>query len=551
VLAARIDRLPAAQKALLQTAAVIGRTFTDAILAKATGQSGEELETALQGLRAAEFVQEVHLHPVAEYRFWHPLTQEVAYATLLAGRRVRIHAAVAEALAYREAGRLDELSAVLAWHWERAERPLEAARWSLRAAGFAQRSDLNDALRRWGGVVDLLERVEDSPAKALLGVRARVRLLQYGADLGVAPEEVERLHAEGRAEAQRVGDTTLLGLVEAGAGTPKLYRGDIQGALKHYLEAARLADETEDRELQAALLWRPAFVLIWAGPLAEGLAWVDRAIEAAAGQAGRGATFLGFSPLAVAQFARSVLHARMGRLAEAREEVERALALARDRAENEVLPWILADLSHVIWLTGEGEMLGPAQEAVRLAEDTGYVSMLTRSLEALAVAELAAGRPARAVATCERALAGTRERGHDLFVTTVLVHLARARLASGDPVGAVAAADEAVALAHRQGARVVECLALLIRAQVARVMAGPGACPDAAHADLQAALRLVTETGAKAYEPFIHEEVGRLENDRDELNEALRLFSDIGATGHVRRLEEELAGPGPLSGHRG
>src|SRR5207237_7445738 len=106
VLAARIDRLPAEHKVVLQTAAVIGRTFSEPVLAKVTTLTGE-LEETLAALCAAELIQEVQRRPVAEYRFWHPLTQEVAYRSLLTERRARLHGAVARAIVELEPERLD------------------------------------------------------------------------------------------------------------------------------------------------------------------------------------------------------------------------------------------------------------------------------------------------------------------------------------------------------------------------------------------------------------------------------------------------------------
>jgi hypothetical protein len=73
-------------------------------------------------------------------------------------------------------------------------------------------------------------------------------------------------------------------------------------------------------------------------------------------------------------------------------------------------------------------------------------------------------------------------------------------------------------------------------------MRATGGARDAILADLDAALALVPETGALTYEPFIREELGRLRSDENELREALQLYSAIGATGHARRLEAELAG---------
>ena len=60
-------------------------------------------------------------------------------------------------------------------------------------------------------------------------------------------------------------------------------------------------------------------------------------------------------------------------------------------------------------------------------------------------------------------------------------------------------------------------------------------------ADLNAALSLAHETGALVYEPFIREELGRLQGNDLELREASRLFCAMGAVGHARRLEAYLA----------
>src|SRR5205085_6825715 len=102
VLAARIDRLPAEHKRVLQTAAVIGRTFSHTVLATVTHLEDQTLEDVLRALCAAELLQQGKCDPVAEYRFWHPLTQEVAYRSLLGERRTRLHGAVARAIVDEE-----------------------------------------------------------------------------------------------------------------------------------------------------------------------------------------------------------------------------------------------------------------------------------------------------------------------------------------------------------------------------------------------------------------------------------------------------------------
>jgi tetratricopeptide (TPR) repeat protein len=218
--------------------------------------------------------------------------------------------------------------------------------------------------------------------------------------------------------------------------------------------------------------------------------------------------------------------------------------VARSRAEAETVAFALAHLAQLAWLTGAGgDGLAAAIEAVRIGEDTGNVGALVLGLEGLALAHLAMGQPAEAVKACERALAEARMHQSGLFEeAATLAHLAQARLVAGDQAGAEAAANEAVAVARRQQARTVECLALVVRAEVGRATAAPHD-RHAILADLDAGLHLVRDTGALTYEPFIREQLGRLDADQNQLREALRLFNAIGAHAHVRRLEAELEVP--------
>ena len=539
VLAARIDRLAAENKPVLQSAAVIGRTFGEAVLARVMDRPAEELADSLSALCAAELLQEVQNYPVAEYRFWHPLTQEVAYGMLLAGRRTGLHAAVAEALIEHDTDHLDEAAAVVAWHWERAGRRLEAARWNMRAADFALRSDLGAALRRWRATVDHLDNIEDSAESLTLSVRARTRLIRYGARTGMDRQEVESLATSGRELAARAGDPSLAAAMELASGGPRFWAGEVQAFLVRCLEAVEHAEETDDLDLKAGATFFTSIASTHVGPLADGLAWCDRVLEISAGSPDRGLAIMGYTVPAFALVVRAGLLLRMGRLGEAARESERAQTVLNTMAEPEPLCWALAVPSLLTYLSGEGgDTSVSAQKVVDLAQETGNAGSLVVGLQALAIARLVAGQPEEAAAACERALAVGREKRTGLHLeASIVAHLAQARLTCGDPAAAAAAADEAVEIARRQGARVDECLALLTRAHVGRV-AGGGA--DTVVADLNMALTLASEVGALTYEPFIHEELGRLRGDETELRQAVRLYEAIGATGHARRLATEL-----------
>src|SRR5262249_46643739 len=98
ILAARIDRLPAEEKRLLQTAAVIGTEVPFALLRTIADVAETALHRSLAHLQAAEFLYETRLFPTPEYTFKHALTHEVAYGSLLLERRRGLHARLVAAI---------------------------------------------------------------------------------------------------------------------------------------------------------------------------------------------------------------------------------------------------------------------------------------------------------------------------------------------------------------------------------------------------------------------------------------------------------------------
>jgi class 3 adenylate cyclase/tetratricopeptide (TPR) repeat protein len=534
VLAARIDRLSGEHKEVLETAAVIGRTFSKPLLAR-VADSAHDLDDALAGLLAAQLLQLTSAEPFPEYRFWHPLTHEVAYGTLVGERRSGLHAAVANAVIASAAGRLDELAAVLAWHWERADRPVEAARWHLRAGEYAARSSLAEAQHRWRSAAEAL--VDSAPTSDAIeiGVRARARLLQFGARTGIDATEAERLYAEGRALAEQLDDVGLLGLLITMAGSARFWRGDVQGALARVQEVAALESPTTRPELLAELRFGLGFVLAYAGTPHDALAATELVLEAADGDPDRGAALMGYSPLARTHQVRAGIMARAGRLDDAAAEVERCLRLARPRGEVDTVAWALAVHPQLDWLRGcGGDGVAASEEALRIATDTGNAGALVLALEGTALVRLAAGDPERAEAACRRALDEARRRQSGLFEEPrLLITLASARLAADDGTGGLAAANEAVSIAVSRGMATDECLGRLVQA---RSRAAAGATASSVGADLDAALGLARRIGARSYEPFILEERARLDGDVEALRDAARVYESIGATGHARRV---------------
>jgi class 3 adenylate cyclase/tetratricopeptide (TPR) repeat protein len=119
LIAARIDYLPAAGKALLQRASVIGRVFWRGAIEHLSPDL-EEIDALLDDLLLREFLLREPRSSIsgeAAYRFKHLLIREVAYTGLAKHARAQHHARFAEWLAERTG---EELVEIRAYHLDQA-----------------------------------------------------------------------------------------------------------------------------------------------------------------------------------------------------------------------------------------------------------------------------------------------------------------------------------------------------------------------------------------------------------------------------------------------
>jgi serine phosphatase RsbU (regulator of sigma subunit) len=97
----------------------------------------------LSRLESAGLIRLVQYEPELEYLFRHALVQDAAYGTLLTADRKRLHHIVGEAVESLYADRLDELSAMLARHFEQAGDQTRALEYYTRAGEGALASYAN------------------------------------------------------------------------------------------------------------------------------------------------------------------------------------------------------------------------------------------------------------------------------------------------------------------------------------------------------------------------------------------------------------------------
>ncbi|UCG26106.1 MAG: tetratricopeptide repeat protein [Chloroflexota bacterium] len=149
---------------MLQTAAVIGRSFYRRVLEAIEVQSqetGQVIERRLNILLRLEMIQEAARLPELEYKFSNPLTQEVAYKTILLKRRRELHQRVGQALEELFPDQQRELAPLLAYHFAEGNLQKKAFDYYLMAGDSASRLFANiEALDNYDRALDFIESVD-------------------------------------------------------------------------------------------------------------------------------------------------------------------------------------------------------------------------------------------------------------------------------------------------------------------------------------------------------------------------------------------------------
>jgi class 3 adenylate cyclase/tetratricopeptide (TPR) repeat protein len=233
VLASRIDRLAPLAKRVLQSAAVVGKDVSFAILHRVADVDEHTLRTVLTTLQTAEFLDETRLFPDLEHTFRHALTHEVAYEGLLLKRRRDVHARIVEAMEEVHGVRAPAHAVVLAHHaqqgelWEKAVRYLREA-----AAQAAARSAHQEAITQLRHAIDALDHLPESRERTEIAVDLRFALRNSLFALGHHDQTLRYLK-EAETLAAALGDQYRLGWVACYLMVQCLLVGDYVKILEH------------------------------------------------------------------------------------------------------------------------------------------------------------------------------------------------------------------------------------------------------------------------------------------------------------------------------
>ena len=402
VLAARIDRLAAEEKRLLQAAAVIGKDVPFAILQAIAEVPEDVLRHSLATLQAGEFLHEARLFPDLEYTFKHALTHEVAYGSLLQERRRALHARIVDAIEGLYPDRLAEHVERLAHHALRAELSDKAVTYlhqaGVRAVGRGAAREARAFLEQ---AIALLDPLPEHRSTRELAVDLRLEVQGPLTLLGEVDRALDYVH-EAKALAESLGDRFRLGCVLSELSEWLWIVGDLDRAAEAGHEAQRIAEAVADPALQA-----------------------------------RASVAFGITTHALGQYRQSV---------PALEAALRHLDRASGRKLGTIRPpsvicctWLAFALSDLGRLA---EAWARSNEAMAVAESLGQPNTLISTCGCTGYLHARFGDPARSIAPLERALAisqNLEDAGWGIWIKTYL----------GYAYAAVGRFDHAVPLLER------------------------------------------------------------------------------------------------------
>jgi class 3 adenylate cyclase/tetratricopeptide (TPR) repeat protein len=279
LIAARIDRLPRTEKAVLQRASVVGRVFWAGALGKLSPDV-EDVESVLESLVLRDFLVREPRSTISgedAYRFKHVLIRDVGYGQLSKGGRADLHEGFAVWLAER-AG--EELIEIRAYHLDQAiglleeldagvptELKSETAE-VLTAAGWrALQREANRSARK------LLRRaveLEPTLERRFKAARASWRL----GDLPTVAVEMEAV----RAAASEAGDHTIEGRALTALAEIALLRDADLPRGRELVERALVLLEDAGPQARFDAVEQRAYISWWLGDLDEYEAYVRRAV---------------------------------------------------------------------------------------------------------------------------------------------------------------------------------------------------------------------------------------------------------------------------------
>jgi tetratricopeptide (TPR) repeat protein len=250
VLMARVDRLPAAAKTVLQTSAVIGREFSGTLLGRVV-EGGVDVDGALAALVEVGLIQRA-AGDADVFTCEQPLVHEVIYEELLHQHRKALHRRIGEALEALVAQRVGEHVEDLARHFAQAEDWTRAVQYHREAGRKAAALGANTHATRWfERALDAIGRLPDAAEVTRQTIELQLDLCRSLVQLGRL-DDVLSLTRQAEALAQKIGDDHRLGEVYAYRANYHYMKGEPDVAIRYGRLSLALGDPAETSTIRRA-----------------------------------------------------------------------------------------------------------------------------------------------------------------------------------------------------------------------------------------------------------------------------------------------------------
>ena len=507
ILAARIDRLAAENKRLLQAASVIGKNVPFALLHAVADMPEDSLRQRLSDLQAAEFLYETSLWPDIEYTFKHALTHEVAYGNVLQERRRALHARIVEALERLHENRLGEHVEALAHHAFLGELWDKAVRYLRQAGARAYRQSANrEAVTHLERALTALRRLPDSASRAADDIDLRLELRNALLPLGDNQAMFAHLH-DAEVLASATSDDRRLGWILAYLTVAFTGAGDQDEAIARGRRALALSTAVGDDRLGVMASFFLGLASLCGGSVADAVQLFQQVVTTLAGE--RAAERFG-EPGPPAQFARAFLGwslADLGRFDEAVAVGEESLRMAQiiDQPFTLMHGYFGAGIPHLT--RGDvARAIPPLEKGLALCRTTDARLWLGEIAADLGLAYALAGRIDDALPVLEFALTEAAATGLRFTYARQLTQVGEGYLLAGQHGEAARLAETALTAARAQKQRGQEAAALRLSAEIA-------VCAlerERAEVDYQQAMALASEIGLRPLVAHSHLGLGKL-----------------------------------------
>jgi class 3 adenylate cyclase/tetratricopeptide (TPR) repeat protein len=504
VVAARIDHLEDVAKQVLETASVIGRVVSLAILQRVAALPHDELSEAIWHLRQAELLYDLPPYDQGLHAFRHPLIQEVAYRSLLHERRRDLHGSVARAMETLFKDKADEQAGLLAYHLEQAGETVKAAQQNVRAAIWVGANDPSQALRSWKKVRELLLDQSAAPTTDYLRMMACGQIVNFGWREGISADDAKVFFEEASQLAVTLGDLRAHALIGAAYGRVLANGGSANEYVERIREAMTLAEGGTDASVQITLKAILCHALRTSGRMSEALQMNTEALDRAHEIVKFDRQTLGFDIEVWLMAMRGQTLAILGRYDEARAFLDRVLQLEEGHVD--AIHHVLPSLAYVDigWAEGDPVLAQThAERAFLLAVKSGSPYLRVYAQACRGLAHTIAGQLGSAIEDLSSALRFARSRKAGLEnEARILADLANAYRLNGDVVSALTTVDEAITVATARHARFPECLARLVRAEILSASKSSDQRAEAVD-ERNRAEALMGETGALIFERLV------------------------------------------------